>query len=368
MGNPLNTIVLALIFICLGIVCLGAISSINAQFFEEPSDQSALEYYSNQPLGFGVQVPSGWSVQEQNDGVKLVQQKDITYIDVRVEHLKSAPSDIEEHISNFIEKRKNDRKDFKLIQLGKVQISGNPESYKAVYTFERTDLRKGEINKVVRYWTLNQDLEYSIAYVSELSNYEQYLTVAEEAIKTFKVDFQRDNISVEDDNINQENSNPGSNNLLEFQSEIVRVKLKYPSDWEKQESANSVRFISPLENNSDTFRETVEINKYPLNSLSFLPSGNMTLDELSSAFQTYYGQSLPNFELINSYGTALSLEREARGIQLSYDDAQTGKTSVLNVIAKDGNDIFVVSFYSLPSSYESFLPLASKIIDSIEIL
>src|SRR3712207_6343134 len=67
-------------------------------------------------------------------------------------------------------------------------------------------------------------------------------------------------------------ANVTTNNFLTYDNASLAFKIQYPSTWVKFEQQNTVLFISPSQNDSDRYRETVAVSFIPFNN-------NVSLDK-----------------------------------------------------------------------------------------
>jgi hypothetical protein len=93
-------------------------------------------------------------------------------------------------------------------------------------------------------------------------------------------------------------SNP--NTFLTYQDHKFGLEVQYPSDWTRKtvidnnSNNNIIRFISPQDNATDKYLESIDMSVYP--ATDDAPSGTQTVAELVD----YYRSTLPNFQLLNS--------------------------------------------------------------------
>src|SRR5688572_22650923 len=146
-----------------------------------PSTQQQIQgefpRYENPNLGISVQHPSDWQIEEKGaNNVNLYIQKGIVYVTINSDDLDSSSSrattalnaQLSEYVSSQISERIEDKEDFALIESGPVTISGDRIAHRALYTFVKgeDEINPGEINKVLRIWTIIGDKVYNIAYVA----------------------------------------------------------------------------------------------------------------------------------------------------------------------------------------------------------
>ena len=158
-----------------------------------------------------------------------------------------------------------------------------------------------------------------------------------------------------------------SRNFLTYDSPIYGFKIQYPSDWEKIEFSGVeegnrkiiVNFVSPLGGPSDTFREYFIIER------GFVKTPTRSLD---SSVNTYISslKSLPNFKLIESNMLSLATN-PAEKLVYSYNNPQVGVTKTLDTLIIKDDKLFLLSFNSDAATYNSYLPIIQKMLDSFSI-
>ena len=113
------------------------------------------------------------------DGVQIIKEKGVTFVDIRLNNLKSSVSDLKQYVDDDIADRKKSRSGFKIIDdLSQTSISGMP-AYKTSYSFVKTEEPgKGMTEKLLRYWTFLSDKSYTIAYVSDSETFDKYRPAA----------------------------------------------------------------------------------------------------------------------------------------------------------------------------------------------
>ena len=159
-----------------------------------------------------------------------------------------------------------------------------------------------------------------------------------------------------------------SRNFLTYDSPIYGFKIQYPSDWEKIEFSGVeegnrkiiVNFVSPLGGPSDTFREYFIIER----SFVKMPTDR----SLDSSVNTYISslKSLPNFKLIESNMLSLATN-PAEKLVYSYNNPQVGVTKTMDTLIIKDDKLFLLSFNSDATTYNSYLPIIQKMLDSFSI-
>ena len=157
-----------------------------------------------------------------------------------------------------------------------------------------------------------------------------------------------------------------------FQSAAYRIKVLYPSNWEKEENVGSsgsvadklidiVRFSPPFENsNSDKSAENLDVKVDDISDIkpiSVAKYANDTIEDLKKDFKI------------------LSEDRNATvgNNNPSYKVEYTGTEQDVNLNAMiiftiKGDNAYIISYMAEPSRYSSDLPVIQKMLDSIEIV
>ena len=147
------------------------------------------QHYSNPSLGITLQYPLDWSIGNVKNGIQIIAEKDITYMEIRIHDVKSSLKDLEQYVRDDMADRKNSRSGLKIIDdLSQTTISENMPAYKITYSFLKTeDPGKGETQKILRYWTLQPGKSYTVVYVANSNTFEKYMPVAEAIISSIQI-------------------------------------------------------------------------------------------------------------------------------------------------------------------------------------
>jgi hypothetical protein len=156
-----------------------------------------------------------------------------------------------------------------------------------------------------------------------------------------------------------------SRNFLTYDSPIYGFKIQYPSDWQKIEFSEVeegnrkiiVNFVSPLGSPSDTFREYFIIER----GLLKVPTRS-----LDSSVDTYITslKFLPNFKLIESNMLSLA-NNPAEKLVYSYNNPLVGVTQTMDTLIIKHDKLFLLSFNSDAATYNNYLPIIQKMLDSL---
>jgi hypothetical protein len=151
----------------------------------QPQQPSFLPY-KNPNLGIGIQYPSDWELQEEsNDKLRFIKQEGFVTADLNVENLDDSATTLPEYASTRVNELQEQRPEFQLISNEPTTISSKP-AQKIVYTFEREE--DGKTNKVMRIWSTNEGKLYTLAYIAESSQYDQYIPTFQKMVDSFRID------------------------------------------------------------------------------------------------------------------------------------------------------------------------------------
>jgi PsbP-like protein len=145
--------------------------------------QGQFPRYENPTLGISVQHPSDWLLVGESDD-KLNFLKDNVAIEIDVDDLDPSDTTLSDYANEAVDDLREDRDDFELIEFEPVTISNGQPAQKAVYSFTGED---GEVINVIRIWSVYQGKLYSIAYIADSNEYDQYLPIAQEMIDSFEI-------------------------------------------------------------------------------------------------------------------------------------------------------------------------------------
>ena len=149
------------------------------------SQQQSLLTYKNPNLGGGIQYPSDWELQEESNGkLRFIKQEGFVTADLNVENLDGSETTLSEYASTRVNELQTQRPEFQLISSEPTTISNKP-AQKVVYTFEREE--DGKTNKVMRIWSIDQGKLYTLAYIAESGQYDQYLPTFQRMVDSFRL-------------------------------------------------------------------------------------------------------------------------------------------------------------------------------------
>ena len=152
-----------------------------------PSSQQQIQgefpRYENPNLGISVQHPSDWLLVGESDD-KLNFLKDDVAVEIDVDDLDPSDTTLSDYANERVDDLREDRDDFELIEFEPFTISNGQPAQKAVYSFTGED---GGVTNVIRVWSVYQGKLYSVAYIADSNQYDQYLPIAQQMIDSFEI-------------------------------------------------------------------------------------------------------------------------------------------------------------------------------------
>jgi hypothetical protein len=152
-----------------------------------PSTQQQIQgefpRYENPNLGISVQHPSDWLLVGESDDKLNFLKADVA-VEIDVDDLDPSDTTLSDYANERVDDLREDRDDFELIEFEPFAISNGQPAQKAVYSFTGED---GEVTNVIRVWSVYQGKLYSIAYIADSNQYDQYLPIAQEMIDSFEI-------------------------------------------------------------------------------------------------------------------------------------------------------------------------------------
>jgi eukaryotic-like serine/threonine-protein kinase len=159
-------------------------------------------------------------------------------------------------------------------------------------------------------------------------------------------------------------------NLETYENANYGFKIMYPSSWEKlefsggiEESGRSivVRFLSPAEGVSDSFREylIIEVDKN-------IQSNKIRLDQYVESHIDSLRRSLQGFNVNELNITSVTHNPEEK-VVYSYRDPVIGTAKTMEVWITSPNRLYLISFNADETKYFYYLPLIEKMLSSFKI-
>jgi hypothetical protein len=144
--------------------------------------------------------------------------------------------------------------------------------------------------------------------------------------------------------------------FVTWESPPYGVKINYPSNWRVEKGKHPSKlelFKSPKESPSDMIFENVAISLYNITS--------GTIEQLVPLFINQHRKNFHNLTIIESAPTTLG-GRQAHRLVVEAE----GKR-IMDVFTVEKNKVYEIAFASIPSKFDSYLPIVQKMLDSFEI-
>jgi hypothetical protein len=143
--------------------------------------------YENEDLGFAVLHPSDWAVEEVEEDLIQFRNSDGTLrVEISREVLTDPGVTLEQYSDMRIADLEENAEDFDEFQSTSATVGvGKYPSQKIVYKL--TDSETGESNTVTRFWTIQDDVAYSIAYIGVEPRYFNSYSIALKIFDSFQI-------------------------------------------------------------------------------------------------------------------------------------------------------------------------------------
>ena len=221
-------------------------------------------------------------------------------------------------------------------------------------------------NKILRIWTLAQGNVYIVAYVSDENKFDVYLPTVEKIIDSLKIKGSKKSTNattesenntlgqinkkyLQEDSVNnatgpttssQEAGEPvlKHDNVTQtpaggdqiYENSTLGISILYPSNWEKIESADSVRFVSSKEDMNDKYLQRIDLFTYP----------SMSLNQAIESLTNYYKTTLTNFSIAGISSCLHSCKFKFCFIFVSaFNDSNIGPLKSMDfIVSPEGSD------------------------------
>jgi hypothetical protein len=169
--------------------------------------------------------------------------------------------------------------------------------------------------------------------------------------------------STNNDTTTTESSVQSLGGFLAYESPVYGIRTQYPDGWEiliqsTSNSSLSLRFYSPPENDTDTYRENVILE---INTIS----NNTALSNFTGAALASYLESFSDFELIELTSTNLA-NNTIPAYKLVGSRTQEG-LDFMQIVAMKEDNVYTILYSSETTRYSTYLPIIEKMIDSFEV-
>jgi eukaryotic-like serine/threonine-protein kinase len=141
------------------------------------------------------------------------------------------------------------------------------------------------------------------------------------------------------------------------------LKMKYPDNWDKQEQSNAVsqevvKFISPLEQEGDRFREKVTV--------MVEPSNNRTLDDYTKLSKQEILNLDKNAKITQEDSASTLASKNGHSVVYTTKEGDL-ELKKLQVWTLKHDRAYLIAYEAEAEKYEQFLPVVTKMIASVEV-
>jgi eukaryotic-like serine/threonine-protein kinase len=202
--------------------------------------------------------------------------------------------------------------------------------------------------------------------ISNGINYQQVIAQQQLSPEETENEILRGNLdieSIDNDTTTTESSVQSLGGFLVYESPVYGIRTQYPDGWDiviqsTSNSSSSLRFDSPPENDTDTYRENVILE---INTIS----NNTALSNFTGAALASYLESYSDFELIELTSTNLA-NNTIPAYKLVGSRTQEG-LDFMQIVAMKEEKVYVISYSSETTRYSTYLPIIEKMINSFEV-
>lgn len=252
-------------------------------------------------------------------------------------------------------------KNFRIIESASTTLSNKP-AYKILYTYTHTDPSFPLNIKSLRIWTIKNEKAYHILYSARADGFSSNLSSVQSMISSLEIaDL---TIPPDDTPVTQPRDT-----FLTYENSIYGITIQYPSDWIADErdypadhnGSKVVGFLSPSETDSSKFEDRLLIEMHELHPPTDIDNyAHNHIDNIRAKV------SIPsNFTLIES--TPITLEGNAAKKIIYRTKSTEDQVKTMEVLTIRNDKSFIITYSSISSKYDSYLPIVEKRIESINI-
>jgi hypothetical protein len=146
------------------------------------------------------------------------------------------------------------------------------------------------------------------------------------------------------------------NEFINYENSTEGIKIDYPEGWTPIRQYG-LAFLSPKENDSDTFREGLVVARGSI--------VNESIDKLADRVLRFYNSSLVDFQLTESKGITIH-GNPAQSLIYTFSIPGNGTIKALDLGTKENNRVHVFRYTAQESKFDSYLPTIQRMIDSFK--
>jgi eukaryotic-like serine/threonine-protein kinase len=144
-------------------------------------------------------------------------------------------------------------------------------------------------------------------------------------------------------------------NFSRYENSSHGIKINYPSNWKRVDDARGTWFRNA--------NESVNIR------VESIPLLNRSLEKLTIRQINLTKQQFPGLELVESNETIIGNNYTAHRLVFTFPQQPSDlqRTKEMQVWTLNGTRGYIISYFAIPDTYDNYLPIVHKIIDSFRI-
>ena len=147
-----------------------------------------------------------------------------------------------------------------------------------------------------------------------------------------------------------------ANEFVTYENSTEGVKIDYPKGWSVIRQYG-LAFLSPKENDSDSFREGLVVARGPV--------VNESIDKLADRVLRFYNLSLIDFRLNESKGITIHVS-PAQSLIYTFTIPDNGTIKALDLGTRENNRVHVFRYTAQESKFDHYLPTIERMIASFK--
>jgi hypothetical protein len=157
------------------------------------------------------------------------------------------------------------------------------------------------------------------------------------------------------DNVTSDKSHITEDQFVTYENSTQGIKIDYPKGWTIIEQG--LAFVSPKENDSDTFREGLRVTGGSM--------VNETIDKIADSVLLFYNSTMKDFQLVESKGVIFH-GNPAHSLIYTFSVPGNGTLKVMDFGTIERNIIHVFQYKAQEDKFDSYLPTIQRMIDSFK--
>jgi hypothetical protein len=155
-----------------------------------------------------------------------------------------------------------------------------------------------------------------------------------------------------------------NDSVLVYESPAYGIRTQYPDRWEiviqsDSNSSLSLKFNSPLENDTDIYRENV---LFEVNTIS----NNTALSDYTTGALISYLESFPDLKFNELSSTNLTNSAAIPAYKLVATQTQDSR-DFMSIVAIKDDKVYTITYSSEKTRYSTYLPIIEEMINSFEV-